>query len=398
MLSKMFTPHELNRLKRKCCFSLPPSSNFNSTEIIYYLTKVIALKMAKKLLPVLFVSHGGGPAHLLDFTGSPFQAVDKNSASASFLRNLSNIVEEYNRARAKIQCILVVSAHWEEPEFTVEYQNGRTTKLLYDYYGFSDEAYAPHLTYNVKTHIPMADKVIDLLKSQNIPCHIGEHGYDHGVFMPLKMAYPQAQIPIVQVSLKEGLNMGEHIRLGELLRPLRAQGVLIIGSGQITHNLRELRSNITNEKKAKEFTEWICNLLENTSSENYERSKLIFTRIGDNAPHFYWAHPRPEHFLPLAVCFGAGYVPPEESVSLHQLSVATAEAEAIENAVAEGKFPVSVEGEAVIDIKGETNEEVDGEEKGEDNDEDKEEQRGWCKRIYHEIAMGSMAVDSYIFL
>lgn len=187
--------------------------------------------MSIRRLPVMFLSHGGGPAHLLDFTGSAFAPIDRNSKSADFMRSLSQVVNEHASEENPVQCILVVSGHWEEPNFTVDYQI-KSTKLVYDYYGFPEESYAPQLTYPVKTNLKVANKVVSLLQKANIPVEKADRGFDHGVFIPLKVAYPDANIPVVQLSLKSNLNVADHIRLGEVLQPLRDQGVLIIGSGQ----------------------------------------------------------------------------------------------------------------------------------------------------------------------
>ncbi|MFN3362002.1 MAG: hypothetical protein ACK421_11345, partial [Pseudanabaenaceae cyanobacterium] len=148
----------------------------------------------------------------------------------------------------------------------------------YDYYGFPDEAYAPHTTYPVKTDLAVADRVIAQIEAASHGkwrVAKKERGFDHGVFIPLKVAFPEANIPVVQLSLKEGLSMREHIQLGEYLRPLRSEGVLIVTSGQITHNLRMMRSGDPNVKdpKSVEFCEYICRLLESTTPENYEEHK-----------------------------------------------------------------------------------------------------------------------------
>jgi aromatic ring-opening dioxygenase catalytic subunit (LigB family) len=325
--------------------------------------------MSRKLLPVLFLSHGGGPAHLLDFKGSTFADIDRSSPSAEFLRKLPKLLERENRAENPIECILVVSAHWEESQFSVEYPApSKDTNLYYDYYGFPEEAYYPHLTYPVKTHYGIADELISELSAASIPVEKKERGYDHGVFIPLKVAFPEANIPIVQLSLKGGLSMREHIKLGELLRPFRSRGVLIIASGQITHNLREIRSSgskNTHDPRSIAFCEFIRDFLETTTPENYDAQKQILTQIKDHAPHFNWCHPRPEHFVPLAVAFGAGFVP--------------FEAEAAEDKSAEatpaGTAETAVTGEVTTSSR----------------------PVKFAERVYHEIVVGSMGIDSYIF-
>ena len=304
--------------------------------------------MSLKRLPVLFLSHGGGPAHLLDFAGSMFAPIDKNSKSADFMRGLSSIVNEHSND-TPVQCILVVSAHWEESVFTVDYQT-KATKLVYDYYGFPEESYAPTLTYPVKTSLKIANKIVDMLKKANIPVEKADRGFDHGVFIPLKVAYPEAKIPVVQLSLKSNLDMADHIKLGELLQPLRDEGVLIIASGQITHNLREIRNpRTTPDEKTIAFTEWVNTFLSSVRTSNYQESKNTLINVASTAPHFFFSHPRPEHFTPMAVAFGAG---------LYQQPEVNEDGEPI---------PVEDEGPRV-------------------------------KRIYSEVVLGSMAVDSYLFM
>ncbi len=305
----------------------------------------------RKALPVLFLSHGGGPAHLLDFGGSMFGPIDRNSPSADFMRNLGTTIKEYTND-LPIRCILVISGHWEESTFTVDYQTTKQTKLVYDYYGFPDESYAPHLTYPCKTDLRVANRVVDLLKKASIPVEKADRGYDHGVFIPLKVAFPKADIPVVQVSLKGNLKNDEHIRLGEVLQPLRQEGVLIIGSGQITHNLREIRQPRSSvDPRATEFTEWINNFLSATTKENYAAQKGILSDIAAHAPHFFFNHPRPEHFTPLAVAFGAAFAPKEYPPECDE--------DGNELEPPADPFPRA-------------------------------------KRLYHEVVLGSMAVDSYV--
>eukprot|EP01042_Synura_sphagnicola_P006561 gene6561-8387_t len=313
--------------------------------------------MAGKMLPVLFLSHGGGPAHLLESSDPIFSTIDKNSPSADFLRNLPRLLRRENKTNGDIRCILVISAHWEEPQFTVEYPL-KNPKLYYDYYGFPDEAYAPHTTYPVKTDLAVADRVIAQIEAASHGkwrVAKKERGFDHGVFIPLKVAFPEANIPVVQLSLKEGLSMREHIQLGEYLRPLRSEGVLIVTSGQITHNLRILqRSPMSSGRKdpqSVEFCEFICSLLESTTPDNYEEQKDALTNIHRVAPGFDYAHPRAEHFVPIAVAFGASFV-----------KQPTDEAE------------IATDGSSVSSAR----------------------PSKFAERIYSEI-VGSMGIDSYLF-
>jgi aromatic ring-opening dioxygenase catalytic subunit (LigB family) len=255
-------------------------------------------------LPVFFLSHGGGPAHFMDGRGSMFNDIDRHSPSAKFMKSLPKIVDSHSST--PIRCILVVSAHWEESVFTVDYQEG-PTRLVYDYYGFPPETYAPHLTYPVKTDLEIADRVYSLIKAAGLPCKKQNRGFDHGTFIPLKVAYPDANVPVVQLSLKSNLDILDHIHLGEILQPLRQEGVLIVGSGQITHNLGALRGGGRTDSKTIAFTEWVNEFLKNSNTANYAERKQIFANIETLAPNYRDAHPREEHFIPLAVAFGAAF-------------------------------------------------------------------------------------------
>lgn len=258
-----------------------------------------------QLIPALFISHGAGPAAFVNYKGSRFQDLDDSSPSAAFLRSLKDVVNEHSNHQP-IRSILVVSAHWEEPVFTVDYEKG-TPKLYYDYSGFPEETYAPHLTYPVPTDLNLAVRVHQLLTASSIKTILKprEAGFDHGVFIPLKLAYPEATIPVVQLSLNRNLDLATHIQLGEALAPLRQEGVLIIGSGQITHGGGQGSKPGVIDTRATAFIDYMCNLLEGTNEGNYEEMKRALINTPSDAPHFAWNHPRTEHFVPLAVAFGA---------------------------------------------------------------------------------------------
>lgn len=294
------------------------------------------------LAPVLFLSHGAGPAAFYDGKGSRLQEVDKNSLSAQFLRTVKDLVRSHNDGQ-DIKSILVVSAHWEESLFQVDYQVGKT-KLLYDYGGFPKETYAPHLTYPAPTDLELAEKVHNLLQQAGLKTKLearSEGGFDHGVFIPLKLAYPEADIPIVQVSLNRNLDLAAHIRLGEVLAPLRREGVLIVGSGSITHGRG-------NQQQSEEFTDWVRDLLEGTNELNYEERKQALINAPDTAPYYEISHPRTEHFVPIAVSFGASK-PPKEA-----LTGAEGDAQAVSSKLV-------------------------------------------VHRAFHQIAMGGLGLDSFIF-
>jgi aromatic ring-opening dioxygenase catalytic subunit (LigB family) len=174
----------------------------------------------------------GGPCFFLDSNEFPmFKEIDKHSDTASFLKNSI----KSNVDISKVKSILCISAHWEEVDYTVTYHDKGTPPLLYDYYGFPESTYK--LKFSPLPDIDLANKVINILDIKGINCNRSKRGFDHGVFIPLLLALPNADIPIVQLSLKAGLDTEKHIQLGEILSPLRDEGVLIITSGALTHNL-----------------------------------------------------------------------------------------------------------------------------------------------------------------
>lgn len=255
--------------------------------------------MASKL-PVLFLSHGGGPCFFLDGEEEPmFREIDKHSSSAEFLRSIGRTYSK------DVKTILVISAHWEGPTFEVSYQTG-PTPLVYDYYGFPEKTYSPHFLYPATTDLKVADRVCELLAACNMTCKKTNRGFDHGVFIPLKLAFPEANVPIVQLSLKSDLDIATHVKLGEAISPLRSEGVLIIGSGQVTHNLRELgQTSGPASSWATDFAEWVRRTLEEEARKDFVTAKKSLVNIMKEAPYAARCHPRIEHLLPLHVAFGA---------------------------------------------------------------------------------------------
>jgi aromatic ring-opening dioxygenase catalytic subunit (LigB family) len=199
------------------------------------------------------------------------------------------------------KALLVISAHWEEALPTVTTGTGRP--LIYDYGGFP-----PH-TYQLKWPAPgdpaLAQRVQDLLAAAGIASAAdAQRGYDHGVFVPLLLAWPQAQIPTVQLSLQVGLDAAEHLAIGRALAPLRDEGVLILGSGFTYHNLRAmLRGDVPNVPgSSKRFDDWLTAAVERP--ERSERERLLAAWA--SAPDARACHPREEHLIPLMVVAGAG--------------------------------------------------------------------------------------------
>jgi len=234
----------------------------------------------KPTLPSLFISHGA-PTLLID----PVPTHD-------FLVKLGSVME---RPRA----IVCVSAHWTTAAAMVTSipQPG----LIYDFGGFPDELY--RMTYPAPGDPALAERITLLLKDHGISTSLETmQGLDHGAWVPLKLMYPYADIPVVQLSVQPHLSPAHHAAIGAALRPLRDEGVLILASGSATHNLRDFFGRAVDsppQAYAKEFDDWLC---EAVASDNRE-SLLDYVQKG---PHALSNHPTPEHFLPLFVAMGAG--------------------------------------------------------------------------------------------
>jgi aromatic ring-opening dioxygenase catalytic subunit (LigB family) len=190
---------------------------------------------------------------------------------------------------------VVVSGHWEEKEFTVT--SRPHPPLFYDYYGFPEHTY--RLEYNAPGSPALARQIHELLRGAGITAESeSERGFDHGVFIPFKLIYPNADIPIVQLSLKKGLDPAAHIGVGRALEPLRHQKVLIVGSGMSYHNMKSFgRGGAVSDQFDAWLTEAVC-----ASNPKVRNEKL---RQWSAAPGGREAHPREDHLLPLMVVAGA---------------------------------------------------------------------------------------------
>jgi len=234
---------------------------------------------------VLYLSHGGGPLPILGDEG--------HQAMVDFMHRLPGRLK-------KPDAILVISAHWEEKVATV--LGAAKPPLLYDYYGFPDEAYA--ITYPTPVSPELAQHIIALLNRRQIPASIDvQRGLDHGVFVPLKLIYPQADIPALQVSLLRGLNPAAHMALGKALRPLMAENILVVGSGFSFHNMGAFtwQSNSPPDSANDEFQNWLIEVCPTRSFPGERERRLV---AWEQAPAARYCHPREEHLLPLHVCAG----------------------------------------------------------------------------------------------
>jgi aromatic ring-opening dioxygenase catalytic subunit (LigB family) len=241
--------------------------------------------MAQPVFPTLYIPHGGGPCFFMDW--SPPDEWDKMGA---WLSSLAASIG------ARPSALVIVSAHWEEREVTV--MTNPNPPLLYDYYGFPEHTY--RLNYDAPGQPALAERLAELLDAAKIPSQVDPvRGFDHGVFIPLKLVYPQADIPIVQLSLKSGLDPEAHLDIGRALAPLRAEGVLIIGSGMSYHNLASGRSPHLG-KLSIIFDEWLTEVC--AGAPEARAQHLCAWESAGGARE---AHPREEHLLPLMVAVGA---------------------------------------------------------------------------------------------
>lgn len=242
--------------------------------------------MSTPRLPVVFLPHGGGPWPFVP-VGLGSQA--EQDALADYLRSIRAVTPRPPKA------VLCVSAHWEEPVPTV--MSAEHPPMLYDYYGF------PPASYEIQWPAPgspsLARHVRQLLQGAGFTtAEDPVRGFDHGTFVPLKLTYPDAEVPTVQLSLKQGLDPAEHLAMGRALAPLRDEGVLIVGSGMSYHNLRAFNSSA--RAPAAAFDAWLRETGTMPASQRDER-----LRSWTSAPSARQVHPREEHLIPLMVAAGA---------------------------------------------------------------------------------------------
>lgn len=238
--------------------------------------------------PSIFIPHGGGPCFFMD---PPPDDPNRWVAMAAYLRAIPASLPR------KPDALLVISAHWEQPVPTV--LSGAHPALLFDYYNFPPHTY--RLTYPAPGAPALGHRVRALLREAGInTAEDGERGYDHGIFIPLKVAFPDADIPILQVSLIDGLDPARHIAIGRALAPLRDDNVLIVGSGLSFHNLSSL-GDPSAAVPARAFDGWLHETLVDAAPDERERRLAAWA----DAPGARASHPREEHLLPLMVAAGA---------------------------------------------------------------------------------------------
>ncbi|AVO60352.1 DODA-type extradiol aromatic ring-opening family dioxygenase [Pseudomonas chlororaphis] len=232
------------------------------------------------MLPSLFISHG-----------SPMLALEPGASGPA----LARLAAELPRPKA----IVVVSAHWESQDLRVS--SNPQPQTWHDFGGFPAALFA--VQYPAPGQPELAEQVAQLLRADGLPAQLDDQRpFDHGVWVPLSLMYPQADIPVVQVSLPSRMGPALQTQVGRALSSLRQQGVLLIGSGSITHNLRELDWHAGPESVepwARAFRDWIIEKL----AANDEAALHDYRR---QAPNAVRSHPSDEHLLPLYFARGAG--------------------------------------------------------------------------------------------
>jgi aromatic ring-opening dioxygenase catalytic subunit (LigB family) len=237
-------------------------------------------------MPVAFVPHGGGPWPFVEM-GLPRDEVERLK---EYLRSVRALPARPPRA------LLVVSAHWEEKVPTV--MTSPRPPMLYDYYGFPPESY--QITWPAPGDPSLATRVAGLLEAAGFGTAADPaRGFDHGTFVPLKVTYPDADVPAIQLSLKRGLDPAEHIALGRALAPLRDEGIFIVGSGMTFHNLRAF-GDPRAVAHSEAFDGWLRDVM-SRAPEDRNRGLTEWAA----APSARIAHPREEHLIPLLVASGA---------------------------------------------------------------------------------------------
>lgn len=247
---------------------------------------------------IFFLSHGGGPMPLLG-----------DSSHKEMVACLKNVATKIRKPSA----ILIISAHWEENVATIT--STLKPSLIYDYYGFPKAAY--EITYPVKGEPALAQQVHKQLNKAGIKAKLdGNRGLDHGVFVPLKIMYPNADIPCVQLSLDRSLNAELHIQIGQALQALDYDNLLVIGSGFSFHNMKAFfapeSAEVLNLNKV--FEQWLQNTCSNKNITEAARTELL--NNWDKAPGARFCQPREEHLLPLHVCYGLANKACDESFNV----------------------------------------------------------------------------------
>jgi 4,5-DOPA dioxygenase extradiol len=232
---------------------------------------------------IVYFSHGGGPLPLL---GDP-----DHQAMVDFMRRLPGDLR-------RPDAILVVSAHWEERAATL--QGAENPAMFYDYYGFPAETYT--VTYPAPGSPELAQRIAGLLGESGVEARVDpQRGFDHGLFIPLILMYPQADIPALQLSLVRGLDPAAHLALGRALRGLMGENILVVGSGFSFHNMQAFFSGTVGapDPANDAFQDWLIEVCTGPLTQAERERRLA---EWEQAPSARYCHPREEHLLPVHVC------------------------------------------------------------------------------------------------
>ena len=251
--------------------------------------------------PAYFLCHGGGPWPWMQ---GPIRQL---------LRHLEQGLRELPaQLPARPSAILVVSSHWEEKAFS--FTSSAAPGMVYDYDGFPPETY--RIRYASPGAPALASRAADLLRSAGCDAALNDiRGYDHGTYSLLQPMVPQADIPVVQMSIQASMNAGEHLRAGAALAPLRDENILIIGSGMSIHG-REARMATVSPP----FDEWLNDAV--LSGDGARRRQAL--AAWEDAPHAREVHPTADHLLPLMVAAGAAQDDPATCIYRERLMGAVA--------------------------------------------------------------------------
>lgn len=236
--------------------------------------------------PSVFVNHGGGPLPLM-------------GQQPHLAANMKEIVHKF-LPKAEPKAIVVVSAHWESNPIKIA--SSASPQMYFDYGGFPPHTY--EYEYPAPGSPELAQKIHNLLQDEGLESQLDDkRGYDHGVFVPLMIMFPEANIPVVCVSLHSSLDPVKNIQIGKALSPLRDEGVLILGSGLTFHNMHAFfNSSNRSVQASKDFNGWLKTTIMENSSEHYMEALKKWAE----APGGRISHPREEHLLPLLVIAAAG--------------------------------------------------------------------------------------------
>lgn len=247
---------------------------------------------------IIYICHGAGPLPLLGADGH---------------EDMIHSLKEMASGLPKPDAVILISAHWEQPTPTIT--GGAWPPLFYDYYGFPEQAYK--IEYPAPGNPELAREIHSrFLEHGMTPVMDNDRGFDHGLFVPLKIMYPEADIPCIQISLLNNLDPAAHILTGEALAGLPLAKTLVIGSGFSFHNMQAFFTPSTPESQTKNesFELWLRETCTDTTLTETERKDRLTNWT--SAPSARYCHPREEHLLPLHVCYGIAGRPAEQCVEM----------------------------------------------------------------------------------